>query len=142
MFCRQLVVVSLLLVLVLSSSVSAEPGDPLPVDGKTVFRVWPAKAPGETGDLPPETIKNRSPKLGTSVIVLAHLKEGKVALVAGVSKDLVDRIQAPELIKAVGAQVAVHFPHKVGRLVGVGLTQLGHQITDIDPGGLGFGQSG
>ena len=57
------------------------------------------------GTLLMQTLDTLKSKLGTSVIVLAHLKEGKVALVAGVSNDLLDRVQAPELIKTVGAQV-------------------------------------
>ncbi len=44
-------------------------------------------------------------KLGTSVIVLATVQEGKVVLVAGVSADLLTRIKAGEIAGAVAAQV-------------------------------------
>jgi alanyl-tRNA synthetase len=44
-------------------------------------------------------------KLGTSVIVLGTVKEGKVVLVAGVSPDLVARYRAGEIVGAVAAQV-------------------------------------
>jgi alanyl-tRNA synthetase len=44
-------------------------------------------------------------KLGSSVIVLASVKEGKVVLVAGVSADLLDRYKAGDIVGAVAAQV-------------------------------------
>jgi alanyl-tRNA synthetase len=44
-------------------------------------------------------------KLGTSVIVLATVKEGKVVLVAGVSADILDRYKAGEILAKVAAQV-------------------------------------
>ena len=44
-------------------------------------------------------------KLGTSVIVLATVQEGKVVLVAGVSADLLTRMKAGDIAGAVAAQV-------------------------------------
>jgi alanyl-tRNA synthetase len=44
-------------------------------------------------------------KLGSSVIVLASVQEGKVLLVAGVSDDLVARIKAGEVVGLVAAKV-------------------------------------
>jgi alanyl-tRNA synthetase len=44
-------------------------------------------------------------KLGSSVIVLASVKDGKVVLVAGVSTDLVARLKAGDIAGAVAAQV-------------------------------------
>jgi alanyl-tRNA synthetase len=44
-------------------------------------------------------------KLGSSVIVLATVQEGKVVLVAGVSADLLTRMKAGEIAGAVAAQV-------------------------------------
>jgi alanyl-tRNA synthetase len=44
-------------------------------------------------------------KLGSSVIVLATVKDGKVVLVAGVSADLLARFKAGEIIGVVAAQV-------------------------------------
>jgi alanyl-tRNA synthetase len=44
-------------------------------------------------------------KLGTSVIVLATVQEGKVVLVVGVSADLLTRVKAGEIAGAVAAQV-------------------------------------
>ncbi|HCI9950451.1 TPA: alanine--tRNA ligase [Salmonella enterica subsp. enterica serovar Infantis] len=44
-------------------------------------------------------------KLGSTVIVLATVVEGKVSLIAGVSKDVTDRVKAGELIGMVAQQV-------------------------------------
>jgi alanyl-tRNA synthetase len=44
-------------------------------------------------------------QLGSSVIVLATVKDGKVVLVAGVSPDILDRYQAGEIVGKVAAQV-------------------------------------
>jgi alanyl-tRNA synthetase len=44
-------------------------------------------------------------KLGSSVIVLASVLEGKVVLVAGVSSDLLTRMKAGEIAGAVAAQI-------------------------------------
>jgi alanyl-tRNA synthetase len=44
-------------------------------------------------------------KLGSAVIVLASVHDGKVVLVAGVSADLVDRVKAGDIVGTVAAQV-------------------------------------
>jgi alanyl-tRNA synthetase len=44
-------------------------------------------------------------KLGSSVIVLATVQDGKVTLVAGVSADLIARLKAGDIAGAVAAQV-------------------------------------
>jgi len=44
-------------------------------------------------------------KLGSSVIVLASVQDGKVVLVAGVSADLLGRLKAGDIVGAVAAQV-------------------------------------
>ncbi|ECY3872231.1 alanine--tRNA ligase [Salmonella enterica subsp. enterica serovar Typhimurium] len=49
-----------------------------------------------------DDLKNQ---LGSSVIVLATVVEGKVSLIAGVSKDVTDRVKAGELIGMVAQQV-------------------------------------
>ncbi|MBY5990560.1 alanine--tRNA ligase [Ferrimonas balearica] len=49
-----------------------------------------------------DQLKNR---LGSGVAVLAAVKEGKVSLVAGVSKDLVGKVKAGELVNLVAQQV-------------------------------------
>ena len=49
-----------------------------------------------------DDLKNQ---LGSSIIVLATVAEGKVSLIAGVSKDVTDRVKAGELIGMVAQQV-------------------------------------
>lgn len=49
-----------------------------------------------------DDLKNQ---LGSAVIVLATVAEGKVSLIAGVSKDVTDRVKAGELIGMVASQV-------------------------------------
>ncbi|HAW1358211.1 TPA: alanine--tRNA ligase [Escherichia coli] len=49
-----------------------------------------------------DDLKNQ---LGSTIIVLATVAEGKVALIAGVSKDVTDRVKAGELIGMVAQQV-------------------------------------
>ena len=44
-------------------------------------------------------------QLGSTIIVLATVAEGKVSLIAGVSKDVTDRVKAGELIGMVAQQV-------------------------------------
>jgi len=52
-----------------------------------------------------QTLDALKSKLGSAVVVLGHADGGKVSLIAGVTKDLVDRITAPELIEQVGPAV-------------------------------------
>ncbi len=52
-----------------------------------------------------ETVDRLKSQLGSAVVVLATLREGKVNLVVGVTKDLTDRIRAGELANAVAQQV-------------------------------------
>ena len=52
-----------------------------------------------------DTVDQLRNKLGASVIVLACAEEGKVNLVAGVSKALTDRVKAGELVNMVAEQV-------------------------------------
>jgi alanyl-tRNA synthetase len=52
-----------------------------------------------------QTLDTLKSKLKTSVIVLGNVEDDRVGLIAGVSKDLTDRIKAPDVVNAVGAQV-------------------------------------
>ena len=52
-----------------------------------------------------DTVDQLKNKLGASVIVLACAAEGKVNLVAGVSKEVTDRVKAGELVNMVAEQV-------------------------------------
>jgi len=49
-----------------------------------------------------DDLKNQ---LGSAIIVLATVSEGKVSLIAGVSKDVTDRVKAGELIGVIAQQV-------------------------------------
>jgi alanyl-tRNA synthetase len=52
-----------------------------------------------------ETVDQLKNKLGSSALVLATVKDNKVSLVAGVSKDSTDKIKAGELVNFVAQQV-------------------------------------
>ncbi|HET8730382.1 MAG TPA: alanine--tRNA ligase [Moraxellaceae bacterium] len=52
-----------------------------------------------------DTMDQLRNKLGSSVVVLATVADGKVSLVAGVSADLTARVKAGELVGALAAQV-------------------------------------
>ncbi len=52
-----------------------------------------------------DTLDQVKDKLGSAVVVLATVADGKVSLVAGVTKDLTNRFKAGELIGVVAAQV-------------------------------------
>ena len=52
-----------------------------------------------------DTVDQLKNKLGASVIVLACEAEGRVSLVAGVSKEVTDRVKAGELVNMVAEQV-------------------------------------
>ncbi len=52
-----------------------------------------------------DTVDQLKNKLGSGVIVLANVEDGKVSLVAGVTRDLTDRIKAGDLVNAVAARV-------------------------------------
>ena len=52
-----------------------------------------------------DTLDQLKNKLGSAVIVLATVNDGKVNLVAGVTKDLTDRVKAGDLVKRVAEQV-------------------------------------
>ena len=71
------------------------------VDG---VRVLGAEVPGDAGTLL-TTLDSLKDKLGRAVIVLGQVQDGRVSLIAGVTKNLTDRFQAGEVIGYVGAQV-------------------------------------
>jgi alanyl-tRNA synthetase len=52
-----------------------------------------------------DSVDQLKQKLGSSVVVLATIQEGKVVLVAGVSADLVTQLKAGDIAGAVAAQV-------------------------------------
>ena len=52
-----------------------------------------------------DTVDQLKNKLGSAVVVLACVEDGKVSLVAGVSKDLVDKVKAGDLVNMVALQI-------------------------------------
>ncbi len=52
-----------------------------------------------------DTVDQLKNKLGTAAVLLSTVKDGKISLVAGVTKDATDRIHAGELLKHVAEQV-------------------------------------
>ena len=52
-----------------------------------------------------DTVDQLKNKLGTAVVVLATVEDGKIALVAGVTKDLTGRIKAGDVVNSVARQV-------------------------------------
>jgi alanyl-tRNA synthetase len=53
----------------------------------------------------PDAMDSLKNKLGSGIVVLGTVTEGKVALIAGVTKDLTDRVNAGELVNHVASQV-------------------------------------
>ncbi len=53
----------------------------------------------------PDALDRLKNKIGSGVVVLATVNEGKVALVAGVTRDLTDKIKAGDLVNHVAGQV-------------------------------------
>jgi alanyl-tRNA synthetase len=51
------------------------------------------------------TVDRLKDQLGSSVVVIASTENGKVRIAAGVSKDLITRIQAGNLVNSVARQV-------------------------------------
>lgn len=52
-----------------------------------------------------DTVDQLKNKLGSSVVVLASVEDGKISIVVGVSKDLVAKVKAGELVNMVAMQV-------------------------------------
>ena len=69
------------------------------------IKVLAAQIEGADAKTLRDTVDQLRNKLGSSVIVLATVKEGKVVLVAGVSANLLDRYKAGDIVGAVAAQV-------------------------------------
>jgi alanyl-tRNA synthetase len=70
--------------------------DAVEVEG---IKVLAAQIEGATASTLRDTLDQCKNKLGTGVILLAAVEEGKIALVAGVTSDTTDRIKAGDVIK-------------------------------------------
>ena len=69
------------------------------------LKVLASRLDGADAKLLRETVDQLKNKLGSAAVVLAAVDGQKVSLVAGVTKDAVDRIKAGELVNAVAQQV-------------------------------------
>jgi alanyl-tRNA synthetase len=72
------------------------------IDG---IKVLAAKLDGADPKSLRETVDQLKNKLGAAAVVLATVRDGKVSLVAGVTKDQVARIKAGDLVNSVAVQV-------------------------------------
>ncbi len=68
-------------------------------------KVLAARLEGADAKTLRNTLDQLKNKLGSAAVVLAAVAEGKVSLVAGVTPDLTDRLQASELVNFVARQV-------------------------------------
>ena len=68
-------------------------------------KVLAAKMEGADVKTLRETLDQLKNKLGTAAVVLAAVNEGKISLVAGVTRDRTGEIKAGELVNAVASQV-------------------------------------
>jgi alanyl-tRNA synthetase len=91
----------------LKSKLASGQGGDLTSQAKDVggIKVLAAQIDGADAKSLRDAVDQLKSKLGSSVIVLATVQDGKVVLVAGVSADLLDRMKAGEIAGAVAAQV-------------------------------------
>jgi alanyl-tRNA synthetase len=91
----------------LKSKLASGQGGDLTSQAKDVggIKVLAAQIDGADAKSLRDAVDNLKAKLGSSVIVLATVQEGKVVLVAGVSADLLTRMKAGEIAGAVAAQI-------------------------------------
>jgi len=91
----------------LKSKLAAAAGSDLSAQAIAIGEVKVLAANLEAADLKGlrDTLDQLKNKLGTAAIVLAAVNEGKITLVAGVTKDLTSKVKAGDLVKMVAEQV-------------------------------------
>jgi alanyl-tRNA synthetase len=91
----------------LKSKLASDQGGDLAAQAKDVggIQVLAAQIEGADAKSLRDAVDKLKMKLGSSVIVLATVQDGKVVLVAGVSADLLNRMKAGEIAGAVAALV-------------------------------------
>ena len=91
----------------LKARVAASRGDDLASQAVEIagLKVLAAKIDGADSKVLRETVDRLKSRLGSAAVVLATVNAGKVALVAGVTKDSTDRIEAGTLANHVARQV-------------------------------------
>ncbi|MFN2337566.1 MAG: alanine--tRNA ligase [Gammaproteobacteria bacterium] len=91
----------------LKSKLASSQGSDLAAQAVEVagIQVLAARLDGVDAKALRETVDQLKQKLGSAVVLLAVVEEGKVSLAAGVTKDQIGRIKAGELVNAVAQQV-------------------------------------
>ncbi len=91
----------------LKSKLASGQGGDLTSQAKDVggIKVLAAQIDGADAKSLRDAVDQLKGKLGSSVVVLATVQEGKVVLVAGVSADLLTRMKAGEIAGAIAAQI-------------------------------------
>ena len=91
----------------LKSKLASGQGGDLTTQAKDVggIKVLAVQIDGADAKSLREAVDRLKSKLGSAVVVLASVQDGKVTLVAGVSADLVDRVKAGDIIGAVAHEV-------------------------------------
>jgi len=91
----------------LKSKLASGQGGDLSTQAKDVggIKVLAVQIDGADAKSLREAVDRLKSKLGSAVVVLASVQDGKVTLVAGVSADLVDRVKAGDIIGAVAHEV-------------------------------------
>ena len=91
----------------LKAKLASAAGSDLAAQAQTLgdTKVLAAQLEGANAKTLRDTMDQLKNKLGSAVIVLAAVNDGKVNLVAGVTKDRTDRIKAGDLVKMVAEQV-------------------------------------
>jgi alanyl-tRNA synthetase len=89
------------------SKLAASQGDDLAAQAVVVGNAKVLAAVLEGADVPAlrETMDKLRDKLGSAIVVLGAVNDGKVSLIAGVTPDLTARVKAGELVNFVAAQV-------------------------------------
>jgi alanyl-tRNA synthetase len=91
----------------LKSKLASGQGGDLSTQAKDVggIKVLAVQIDGADAKSLREAVDRLKSKLGSAVVVLASVQDGKVTLVAGVSADLVDRVKAGDIVGAVAHEV-------------------------------------
>lgn len=91
----------------LKSQLASQAGDSLLADAQEIGGIKVLAVEIENADAKAlrDSIDKMKDKLGTAAVVLAAKDNGKVRLIAGVSKDATDRIRAGDLVNHVATQV-------------------------------------
>jgi len=91
----------------LKSQLASQAGDTLSSDAMEINGVKVVAQQLDNADAKAlrESVDKLKDKLGSAAVVLAAVEDGKVRLIAGVSKDVTDRVKAGELVNHVATQV-------------------------------------